>query len=177
MEFKKTYRLTASDYFRFNLFYAKKRIAILYSAMFVLLSGFILLNLSAFSATPSTLIYYILGTLVCVLFLIGILIGVNLLMIRSVCIKQYRSSKAMQAEYETVISDEGVLYTTVHEASLIPWNDLFMVRESKHGIYFFESRLLGIILPKALLTDAECRAIRQLCVDYLEAAKNKLKKP
>lgn len=174
MELKKTYISHEQDYYRLNLYYAKKRYLGLNAIMFVFMLIIVFLSFD-FSAAGNMMIPYIILVVVCVSAFIGLLYAINILILRTICKRQYRSSKALQAEAEITINDEGILKISSVQTSMIKWPDVYKACEDKYAIYFFESKLMAVILPKVLLDTQEIVQLKTLASKYLDSKQNRFK--
>ena len=172
MDFTVTYRLEQKDYYSFNLHHSKLRLLLIPIVFILVISVAFLWSLlsAAPNETPTSLpsIY-----IVYIIAIIVVLPFINILMIRGIAAKQYRS--VMHKDITLQLDEEGLKYSGSFGESRLPWTAVHRVSESSAGAYFYFSAAQAVIIPKRAMSHAQYETLRTLCRKHLTPKKCRLK--
>jgi len=88
--------------------------------------------------------------------------------------KQYESNKSLQQVITYEFTEEKILLTSASISSDFPWENVYMVRETKSLFLIYQSRAVANLLPKRFFSAEEIIEFRDLA--KRKVSKTKLRK-
>lgn len=163
MECKIDIDLLEKDYTQFNLFVSNR-----YSKP-IMLIYFIFLTLIIYDICSDLLVSTMMSLLASVA--IWFLLRVIHIFFAGAA---YRSNKLLQHRSTVYADNSGIREMSDASDLRITFENIYMVRESKHAIYIFIARNAAIIVPKRILNADNEKVLRTLLRANIDSSKMKL---
>lgn len=167
MSVTKIIKLEKSDFMKFNLYFAKKSLILLPFIMFII--SYAIINelglLGLLELTISLIIGFIIAP---IFFIISLYIFVN---------KYFKSYSLASMQVETTIDGNGITHKSELGNTILPFDKIYKISETKHAFYVFTSNRQAMVLPKRFFNiDSENKEIREIFINNMDKKKLNLKK-
>ena len=153
MKVKKEYTLTKDDFVNFGFYIARKSIvfetAVIFAAAFA--ASYIIVDRR----------YFLIGGIIGVIVSAVIIIPIMYYSTYKHTLRNYENYAKEFSAVETSIDGRGFTQKSKIGKTTVPFDKIYKVCESKHGIYVYVSSRQAIILPKNIFND-DLKIIREL---------------
>jgi len=174
MEFRKTIRVSAEDYYSFNKYHLRAKVFLnpILFLILIPLACYLFFDLPKGGFPNVTLTIALPAAVV----LCSLLAFLSLRSLKRAAAKRYNENEMLQAEVVLWAGETGIGEQSAFTDSHTPWPDVARAAETKNGIYLYISGKKAFIIPKRLLTAAEDEALRALVKKHLHKKRNQLRR-